>query len=462
MLVTKHTTTGKDEPTGPRDPRARFAGCASERGDTLIEVMISVVVVGLIVVATLTGLQSSNRATTLTRARSQADALAQQDEDQLRSEPINAISELKRTTKVTQNGTEYTIHAYSTVVNDSTATESCNTTIPNASYLRTTSEVTSPSLGSSKVVETSIISPSPGSALIIDVTGFGEALKGATVEVTGPTNVTAETSTNGCAILYVLPGEYKVNVSKLNYVDENGYPESKEDPSVTHSVYMPAQVTTKLAYALALAGKVEVRFSTESKASEGDTYVLTDSNMSEPRKFGTLGTYATVVKSPQTVYPFPNYRVYAGTCESDNPQVVSAANGEAKSVSVPAGGTGTQEVIEPPVAIRVMSGTAAGSATEGSAVSSAKVLIKDTGCGSTRSTSTNSTGALPRPGLPYGSYTLCTESGGRMWEGPFVNETAAGPSKAWTNGGLEGKTGVIYLGTNPKGSPSGTSGGECK
>ena len=50
-----------------------------------------------VVVATLTGLNNANHATSLDRERSQADALAQQDEDQLRSEPIAKLSELSET-----------------------------------------------------------------------------------------------------------------------------------------------------------------------------------------------------------------------------------------------------------------------------------------------------------------------------------------------------------------------------
>src|SRR5580693_4854169 len=65
---------------------------SSDRGDTLIEVVISVALISLVVVAVLFGLNSTNRATSASRARSQADVLAQQDEERLRAEPIKKLN----------------------------------------------------------------------------------------------------------------------------------------------------------------------------------------------------------------------------------------------------------------------------------------------------------------------------------------------------------------------------------
>src|SRR5580700_12128098 len=79
---------------------------ASERGDTLIEVLISAVLIALIVVGTLTGLDSTNKATARDRARSQADALAEHAEEQLRSEPINKLAALTESRPLTETVTE--------------------------------------------------------------------------------------------------------------------------------------------------------------------------------------------------------------------------------------------------------------------------------------------------------------------------------------------------------------------
>ena len=117
------------------------------------------------------------------------------------------------------------------------------------------------SLGTDKpVVETSIISPPADSALIVQVTGAsGEAVPNMNVTATGPTNISTTTSTDGCAILAVLPGEYKLNVNKLGYgyVDPNGYENSDEDPAIDSSLYVVAETTVKKGYEFAQSGRVE-------------------------------------------------------------------------------------------------------------------------------------------------------------------------------------------------------------
>ena len=440
---------------------------ASETGDTLIEVIISAVLIALVVVASLTGLDSTNRSVALQRARSQADALAQQDEDQLRGEPVAKLSELSRTREVVESGTKYTIISTSQYVADATATASCSSSTPSADYLQTTSKVTWPSLGVGKpVVETSVISPPPGAALIVQVTESGTPIQGAQVVATGPSPETTEhkleTSSDGCAILAVLPGEYQLNVSKSSYVDPNGYSNTHEDVSVTRSVYLPAETTAKEGYYLGPAGKLAVSF-TGSAYVEGDMFVAHNSGMTTFRSFGSAGTYKSTVESPTTVYPFlatSPYTVYAGSCESDRPKALSAGNPEVE-VIVPAGGTAPVTVTQPPVNIKLMSGTGPGASAEGSLVTTGSGYTTDTGCGTKRVFASTPGGALPRPGLPYGNYTMCVSNSARRWEGSFSNNVPAGPSTAWTNGGTSSGTATIYLGTSPSGSPSGTSSGPC-
>ena len=114
--------------------------------------IVSALLLAVIVVGTLTGLNSANRATSLDSARSQADALAEQEEDQLRSEPINKLSELSETHEVVQHevnagGTKYTISSTAKYIADATATASCTSTSEKADYIQTTSAVTWNALG---------------------------------------------------------------------------------------------------------------------------------------------------------------------------------------------------------------------------------------------------------------------------------------------------------------------------
>jgi Tfp pilus assembly protein PilX len=462
---------------------------ASEAGETLMEVLVGAILIALIVVAMFNGFDVTNRASAAERSRAQANALAQQAEDKLRGAPLSTLLELEakpRVEEVTQNGTKYTITSIAEYRADATATASCSSSAASASYLQTTSTVTWGSLGKRKpVIESSIISPPPGSALIVQVTNAAsEGVAGMTVTATGPapaaTTSTLTTASTGCAILALLPGEYSINVSQAGYVDENWYTESKNDPGSTHSVYLTAESAIKEPFRFDRAGTLEVKF-TESVAKEGgDSFVAFNIGMDPPAfraipSPSTIGTYAETIKSKAEVFPFTGkYSVYAGTCEANNPQTVNPKNGAPPTVAVLAGKTSSIKVTQPPINIRVMSGTKAGA--EGvkveNAVGTLEEPTKPEGCGVTRKFTTTKEGALPHPGMPFGEYTLCVSGGSsgpaanRKYITTFENDTSAGPSTlaTMTNGGIKEESGkkfaVIYMGAGAVNPPGKLEAGE--
>jgi Tfp pilus assembly protein PilV len=398
---------------GPRSTRVQFASAA---GDTLIEVLISALLVGLIVVGTFSGLDSTTKATALQRSRSQADALAEQDEERLRSLPINALVALQgsgETNPVKVGNTEYTVKSSTTYIADATSTESCSASSNEADYLQTTSKVTWTSLGKGKPVEeTGIISPPPGANLIVQVTESGTALPKATVTVTELTpkswTHTLETSTKGCAI-FALPegGEYAINAHKTGYVTPNGYPNTDEDEKDTQKVYIPAETTSKEGFSLGLAGKIQVKFT-----PEGETFTIFNTGITSFTKlgnaphqaslawFGTEHTYTTQVETPAELYPFTtHYIVYAGQCEADKPPSLTSEN----EVVVAPGGTGATTLTLPQLTLEVYSGT---SISKVGLLTGASGSATDTGC-SVKHSFTTTNGAMPHPGLPYGTYKLC-------------------------------------------------------
>jgi Tfp pilus assembly protein PilV len=432
---------------GARAARCSVSSPLSEEGDTLIEVIISAALIAFVVIAILTGLDSANRSTSLQRARSQADALAQQDEDELRAEPVNKISELKRERTVEEGKTKFTIVSTSEYKVDTTDTASCTSSTPKADYLETVSRVTSPVLGNSgEVVETGIISPPADSAVIVQVQESGTALAGAKVVASGPAPATTayelETSSNGCAIIAVpTGGEYSLNVSKSGYVDPNGYANTNEDLSVTRSIYLPDETTSKEGYNLGRAGKLEVGF-TGATPAEGDSFVAFNTGMSAFREFGTAGTTGkTTVESPSpnSIFPFTTpYTVYAGTCEADLP----TKNGQSSNpeVSVAPGATAKVNVPLGAIGIKVLESN---KGFPEKALQNATVRLEDTGCGTVREFKTTSAGALPRPGMPFGNYSLC------------VTGTVAGKSRKYTTPVADNKAGgvtepTIYLGEEGK------------
>jgi Tfp pilus assembly protein PilV len=443
----------------PGDPSAPTPALAprwlpplgSESGDTLIEVVISAALISLVVIAVLFGLDSTNRATANSRARSQADGLAQQDEERLRSEPIKKLTELERKENVTIGATTYTITTTAKYIADETSTASCTSSVPTADYLKTISTVTWPSMGPhGAVTETGVISPPADSALIVQVEDVGTPLAGAKVVAKGPAPSSSahelETSLNGCAILALPPGEYTINVSKTGYVDPNGYANTESDKSVTKAVYLPAETTSKEGYNLGPASKLQVGFTEAGKTipvPESDSVVYFNTGMANYESFpkpATLETYSTLIE-PNNIFPFTTkYTVYAGNCEADLP----TRNGQSANpeVLVPAGETVPVSVPLAPIDIKVLE-----SKGVPAAVQNATVILEDTGCSAVRKLATTSAGALSRPGMPFGTYSLCVTAavGGKQREDTVSvdNDIASGTPLQTIYLGEEGKEGSV-------------------
>src|ERR1700724_2610614 len=83
----------------------------SQDGFLLIEVIVSAVLVGIIVIATFTGFAVVNRVSADERFHNQAAALAAESQEQLRSDPASALQTLEsgHSYKQTIGGTTYTI-----------------------------------------------------------------------------------------------------------------------------------------------------------------------------------------------------------------------------------------------------------------------------------------------------------------------------------------------------------------
>jgi hypothetical protein len=407
----------------------------------------------MIVIAVLFGLDSTNRATAKSRARSQADALAQQDEERLRSEPIKKLTELERKENVTVGATTYTITTTAKYIADATSTASCSSSVPTADYLKTISTVTWPSMGpSGAVIETGEISPPADSALIVRVEDAGAPLAGAKVVARGPAPSSSanelETSLSGCAILALPPGEYTINVSKTGYVDPNGYANTESDKSVTKTVYLPAETTSKEGYYLAPAGKLNVSFVAASEPNtplEGDSYVYFNTGMATYETFpnpATLETYSKEIQSGATIFPATTiYTVYAGSCpedlptkngQSSNPEVVVNAGEPPTPVKVPLA----------PIDIKVLESKALPVPLQ-----NATVILEDTGCKALRKLATTSAGVLNRPAMPFGTYSLCVTAtvAGKQREDTVAvdNDVASGTPLQTIYLAEEGKEGSV-------------------
>lgn len=214
---------------------------ASETGDTLIEIVISSLVVGLIVVGTFTGFSVINRASADQRHHSQAALLAAQSQEQLRSDPATALDTLESTPhtyKQTVEGTTYTITQEAVPVGSSGSTTGCsasNATAQSGAYIQIASSVTWPQLGKrTPIKQATLIAPPTGSDLEVDVTngatppvgvsGVTASAKFTPEEATIPTTIEGTTGAAGCVVFTGIPATSAlVSIAeKPGYVTPNG------------------------------------------------------------------------------------------------------------------------------------------------------------------------------------------------------------------------------------------------
>jgi Tfp pilus assembly protein PilV len=442
----------------PRARRHLTAG-GRDQGFAIIEVIVSALLVGMIVVATFTGFAVTNRVSSDERTHSLADALAQQDEERLRGKLASVLSGLSETREVTYGGTKYTITSKGGFISDASATESCTSGATSADYIRTTSEVSWPALKSRpKVVETGLITPHLGGSLLVQVkNASGSGVAGMTVKATGPSpstsSETATTGSNGCTIFSsVEPGEYTVTTSQAGYVEKDG---NSEPPVAERTATVVNGATTNKEFLFDRGGELAVSFEEPSTkfTVEGDSFVAFNTSMSLPsyKTFGTPGTFGLTVRSPsspKTLFPFTGaYTVYAGSCLADEPTKNGQATDPTPAPVVPAGATAAFKVPAPPITMEVRDGTSGSS--KGNQLAAAGTLT-DTGCraeGVTaiRNFTTTSVGALPHPNLPYGTYSLCLTA--------TILTKAHKYTATVTNNKPTGEPlGPIYLGGAPLGS----------
>lgn len=373
----------------------------------LIEVIISALLVALIVVATLTGFDSVNRASADQRFHNQASLLAAQSQEALRSDPATALTTLverPHTYTSTVNGETYTIEQVVEYVPNTTETTTCNTSSskPTAGlFARITSTVTWPQLKTAKrnaVSESSIITPPDGSGLEVDATDESTPpvpVEGVnvTVEEEKGSTTTTSTSKEGCAIFAAIPAtQVSLLAYKPGFVAPGGEYKVNRD-----EVLIAPNLTTHESVILGEGGAIEGEFVYKGSKEfngvtvTGDTFVAYNHNMGISPEFevgstkvntSESGTYEALPATSATGYaatattpvnavayptgnlfPFPApWTVYAGDCQGNQPPAsVLEEQTENEEGLVTGGATTKVKVPMSYVNLSVYSGTASGS-----------------------------------------------------------------------------------------------------
>jgi Tfp pilus assembly protein PilV len=427
MLRSAHGAAAR---VGRRAARLResnaFAALAaegrSESGVTLIEVVISSVLVAIIAIATLTGFDAAGRATADERQHNQATLLAGQDQEQLRGMNVTELGRLGTVTKVTEpiDGTRYTVTSEAQFVSAAKEEFACETSGGNADYLQTTSTVTWPALGSREPVsQSSIVAVPTSTSLLVNIRNqANEAVEGATAKVTGKsTGTTVEQSTpsSGCVIFGALSdSEVGITGTKLGWINEK----LETEPAATEAQLSSTSLVSKT-FVIASPGTLLVEFeSAGSKVGvQGDTVYVAHTGAPE-KVVGTAGTYSSTISVP-TLWPYQTagsppgespYTVYAG-CKGLDPGLTASPNpitNGKKEVNTPApqvnpGQITPVKVELPAVNVKVYEGESSSSPGAPDAGAEAKLTF----CGASRVMKTTSTGALEHPYQPYTKLTLC-------------------------------------------------------
>lgn len=399
----------------------RMARPASEAGDTLMEVLISTLLVGLIVVGTLTGFNAVNRTSTDQRQHNEAALLAAQSQEQLRTAPASALNLLQATPNEYKpaaiGGTIYSVVQKTELQPASGSGAICSVTETkrqSGNSFRITSTVTWPTLGGSKkinsVVASSLVTPPTGSALEIDADNAPEptsGVSGITAIVTytpvgGGGTVTLEQTTGleGCVVFAGIPATTAtVEIRELaGYVTRSGAPEFppkevKIAPNYTthYPVTYNRGGAIKGEFAYNNSTGVRKHLNNEGKTPEigefpsGDTFLAFNAKMEAKPDYEVASThygiytgvynpepstYALFGTSPSILFPFTEaekspWSVYAGDCVENNPEKVTAGAIKPSSVYVTPGGVVSALVPTSYVTLNLYKGNEAQAKAEG-------------------------------------------------------------------------------------------------
>jgi hypothetical protein len=387
----------------------------SEDGFTLVEMLAASILLVIAVIGTFTALEAVGRAGVQERYRLQAYSAAQDDQARLRGLKVTQLIGLSQTRNVSIDGINFTVKSSSRVITDSTGTQSCDQGTAAADYMTITSTVSWPNMTVKPIAITSIVTPptgtfdeSTGTLAVAVQDSRGVGIPNIGLSGSGAGSFSGVTGDNGCAIFAALPeGNYTLTSSASDYVDKDGNPAGSQPTSVV------AQSTNTVALQLDRPGSVDVRFQTliggKLQATRADSITVFNTGMTNAESFGTIGNpVSQITASPLFPFTSPD-TVYAGNCTGNNPGTTAPA--AAANVTIPRGASASPVTVTlPSLNLTVWKGT---STSPGSAASNARVTITDAnGCNDgaspvKRVLTTNSSGKLDEPGMPFGTYTIC-------------------------------------------------------
>lgn len=417
----------------------RRAVLRSETGLTLIEVLVTAVIVVLLASATATALISTSHASGDQRFRSQADAIASQDQERLRGLSDAQLNGLDQTRSETVSGSDFSVRSTATYL-DTTGAASCTSSA--VAYYKTTSTVSwqenfKSQPPASLSVESVLGRPVGGGLLVQVKDQTGQWLPGVSVGAVGPDTQNGTTDSNGCILFASLtPGGYTATMARPGYVDQDGVSAPTATATVTGT---GVQSPSSLPIYMGPAGSIVGSFTTSTAGVSGEADGISWSGSGTTpaamtRGFGAAPSSAPSAPAPTlttgSLFPFyrsvgtvgytNNYVVWGGRCAGQQPPTGYTP------ASVNPGQTGQAvDVSEPLLSVGPTTAVGLGAVKP----AHVKLTFTSSGCTDTWSapiaavtTMPPVTGWLANPGQPYApasTLSVCADynSGGSYYMG---------------------------------------------
>jgi prepilin-type N-terminal cleavage/methylation domain-containing protein len=398
-----------------------------EDGFTMVELVVSIFIFGIVITGIAAGMTSSLNLTRQNRNRSVAANLASQEMDTVRSTPFTSLTIGASTPQtVGVDGVNYTVTRESEWVTPNATSGPCQAPAGSSlAYLSVVVSVTWDNMnGVAPPRSQTVITPPVGTydefsghvaVMVRDASAVGQ--EGVPVTLNGPSGTSTQTTTtDGCAFFAYQPaGAYTVTLSKSGFVSDQGV----TAPSQSASVQVGSTVSLQFQYAAAAtlnltllnAGGAALPTSPGVPVSLGNSHLLPAGAQV------TTGTGAT--RSITGLFPYVDgYQTWAGACSDADPQGIKPTGGafylgasRTAPITVTEGATSTGTVAMP--AITVKTQTTAAVARGSVQVTATHVVpagaTSDPGCPTAETYvlgTTNATTGLITTALPYGTWKI--------------------------------------------------------
>ena len=430
----------------------------SEAGFALIEVIVSAAVLAIVALAVLSGIDAANGASARDKARAVAASLAEQDQERLRTMPVDMLKNPPQAPDANVDGVIYKIKSEAKWITDDVGgSPGCGvgSAENQVEYLQIKTTVTSTVVGSRipAVTVDSLVAPTTKWAeghgtlgvKVADRNGTGIANITVTPTSPGFSPTAQATNAQGCVLWKSVPvGTYTITLNTPGYIDTKGNQLSR---TVQNVVAKKVSYPT-IRYDRPASANVSVSThvpGTNWSAGGSRASKMFDVSATNGAEVGFFRTFtpgaATNAHTVSQLFPFAtnSYSFFSGRCgwadpEDYNANYFSATNAAAGLLADP-NVVKPVSVRQPPFNIRVARRYQSASFTEGQVTVYARLQQPDESTeecaqpvyrlttkawpGGTWGTRSNTThwvsqeGTAFDPGMPFGDYQLCVVYGTR-------------------------------------------------